>query len=635
VLGAAVIISLTTVVLVLALIKSSELVLIVDPGEVVRSGYTISRFISTTAGSISLGSLIVIAFMTAARSAAVPRLFTLSGISAAVWAVTSMAASVFTFSNISGVPLQLSDGFVSTFAYYATAIPLGQAWTALIVAASIIAIGCLFATTAPHALALAGVAVLALIPLAQQGHASSSTAHFTAVSSILMHIVFASLWVGTLIALFWTRRHTSDAAENTLMSRYSTLAFVCFLAVALSGLVSASLRISTPEQLFATAYGPILLAKVAVFLLLGAAGFAHRRWLLRRLGTSRARLFWSVVATEIVLMGVAFALAAVLARTAPPGSEAEITDIGPVTEAEALTGTAFPGAVTIHAALLTWRIDPAWTFLLILLAAAYLGGARRMKATGSPWPAGRTIRFGLALGLFAWLTNGAPTLFATYTLGAYTQLLVAATAAASLAASGRPLLLASLVVRGRSDGTWGVREHTSAILTRGRMFTERPVVMASIFAVTIPVSFLPAVTLWGVSDPIGRGTLLAVWTLTTLTLVESLLATRRTPGAVQVVTAVLPLLGTALAMGITVGPTIAADWFETINPGGTAAAAASQSNATSTLIVLAATWITVAVLCWLQPQPPSPSAPAGRVIPSGNDVGDVTAPDSTHPHHNP
>src|SRR5215472_11970646 len=58
-----------------------------------------------------------------------------------------------------------------------------------------------------------------------------------------------------------------------------------------------------------------------------------------------------------------------------------------------------PPELTVARAFTSWTLDP-WTLAgVVLLAGAYLTGMRRVRGTGSTWPAGRAVAFcGLGLG---------------------------------------------------------------------------------------------------------------------------------------------------------------------------------------------------------------------------------------------
>ena len=75
-----------------------------------------------------------------------------------------------------------------------------------------------------------GVAIVATLPPAFTGHAASAGNHDLATSSIVVHTVAVTLWVGGLIALVWYAR--ADGRYLLLASkRFSALALPLYLAV--------------------------------------------------------------------------------------------------------------------------------------------------------------------------------------------------------------------------------------------------------------------------------------------------------------------------------------------------------------------------------------------------------------------
>jgi putative copper export protein len=114
---------------------------------------------------------------------------------------------------------------------------------------------------------------------------------------------------------------------GVVLERYSTLALVCFVVVAISGYVSAALRVGEFDQLL-TPYGILVLVKVARLLALGLFGLAQRRFLIRRMhaaGPDGGRgYFWWLVVAELGFMGIASGVAAALARTATPVGEEQV-----------------------------------------------------------------------------------------------------------------------------------------------------------------------------------------------------------------------------------------------------------------------------------------------------------------------
>ena len=67
-----------------------------------------------------------------------------------------------------------------------------------------------------------------------------------------------------------------------------------------------------------------------------------------------------------------------------------------------------PPELTFARAFTSWRLDP-WTLAAVLVfGAAYLAGARRVRRSGMPWPASRTVVFcglGLGFGVIATMSS--------------------------------------------------------------------------------------------------------------------------------------------------------------------------------------------------------------------------------------
>jgi copper transport protein len=188
---------------------------------------------------------------------------------------------------------------------------------------------------APVAVSGAGLVALANT---LGGHAWTVDRHVVAITSDLAHQAAVAVWVGGLVALAVAARPARPAprpagaavapeagAPETgalaaggpvpLASTVSSLALVAVAVVALTGTVSAWLQLGELEVLWSTAYGRVLVAKVAVFALMVALGWGNRARLAdlvaRRAGPMRA------VRAEVVLAGAALALTAGLVVLVP------------------------------------------------------------------------------------------------------------------------------------------------------------------------------------------------------------------------------------------------------------------------------------------------------------------------------
>jgi copper resistance protein D len=155
------------------------------------------------------------------------------------------------------------------------------------------------------------IALLGMLTPAVTGHASSSASHEVAVTTVALHVAAASLWVGglgALLVLLGRRRELLRAA----LPRFSTLAGFCLGVVAVSGLLTAQVRLGSWAALFGTGYGALVIAKTAALVLLGGLGLLTRR----RMAAGRTPVLrWA--GTEVALMAVTLGLAAALSQTAP------------------------------------------------------------------------------------------------------------------------------------------------------------------------------------------------------------------------------------------------------------------------------------------------------------------------------
>ena len=95
-------------------------------------------------------------------------------------------------------PVTLDERFGQLLASFFTERELGQAWLATALMAAVVTVLC-FAVRSPALLAGVFVlAVAALWPVAQTGHAGGTADHDAAVTAVFLHSVFAAIWVGGL-----------------------------------------------------------------------------------------------------------------------------------------------------------------------------------------------------------------------------------------------------------------------------------------------------------------------------------------------------------------------------------------------------------------------------------------------------
>ncbi len=326
---------------------------------------------------------------------------------AVVWAVSALALVPLILSDTLGRPIDQSlsaDEVLSGITVLDTV--RASLWVAGV--AALIAVIARVLLTPAAAGVLLAAALIVLIPVADTGHAAQSGNHDTAVDMMIIHLVGVSLWVGGLIAFLGLARQRVPYLP-LIAHRYSTTALFAFMAVALSGLGNAWVRLASVQDLWLTDYGRLVLVKALLLVALGFGGWLHRRVTLPALRRSDNRRPMLRLATvEILVMAATIGVASALSRTAtPPTAPTAPSDI------ELVLGYDLSGPPTLWRLIADWRMDWVLGVAVVGAAVVYVVGVVRLRRRGVPWPAGRTV---------AWLLGCLMVLLATSSgLGRYAE----------------------------------------------------------------------------------------------------------------------------------------------------------------------------------------------------------------------
>ncbi|WP_058724162.1 cytochrome c oxidase assembly protein [Curtobacterium luteum] len=500
--------------------------LIADPGAVVRFGLPIARVVVDLAAAATIGGL---ALTTIGLSRTAPewdRAIDVAAASAGLWTVSSVVATFFTFLSVAGSQVSLDEQFGQSMGVFLTGTDLGLAWLVTVLVAASVTVLC-FAVRARGMVALtAGVAMIGLVPLAQQGHAAGTASHDAAVTALGLHLVGAALWVGGLVMVVLVRPVLGGDRLPLVVGRYSSIALGCFVLVAVSGTASAQIRVGTYPNLL-TPYGVLVLVKIAAIVAMGLIGVVQRQRTIRSLTVrpERSRAFWALVVTELAVMGVASGFAAALGRTATPTDQIALSKTTDPTPAELLTDDPLPHAPGAWGWLASWNIDLLWLMAAVLLAATYVAGVVRLRRRGESWPVRRSIAAGIAVVCLVVATSGS--------LHTYDRFLVSANVGAhvllglvvpALAWAAAPVQLVRAAVHPRRDGSTGVREWTDVLVDNAVVRYLVQPFPAFLLLAGIWWAFFDSQALrWSVSDPTGRTVIDAVFLLVGLVAVPGLL----------------------------------------------------------------------------------------------------------------
>lgn len=558
-------VSLLALFVALAIGGGANPQLLEDPGPVVRYGLPITSMLVNLGVAGVLGALVLALFALRQDRPEFNRALDIAAGSAALVTVAAAATAFFTFLQVTNRAIRFDDSYGELLGQFLTQVALGQAWLSITLIAAAVTVLC-FAVRNETALFFVGLLAVAMLwPMAEQGHAADAASHNAAVTALMLHIVFAAVWLGGLVLLVLLARQLDGMSFVNVVSRYSSVALVCFVVVAASGYVSAELRVGTLENLL-TPYGLLVVIKVAALLALGIFGAVYRRSLIGKLADSGRRHFATLVVVELAFMGIATGVAAALAKSAPPVSE---TVLGVQTPAQILTGELLPPELTPMSYLTTWNFDLLWTLLIGFGIFFYVAGVVRLRRRGVKWPIHRVVFWIAGMLMLFYITNGAINVYERYlfsvhmlghmALGMMVPLLLVPAA---------PITLALRAIRKRNDSTRGGREWILlAVHSKFGTFVANPIVAAVLFASSLLAFYYTPLFRWATVDHLGHQWMIVHFLIVGYLFVQALIGIDPVPFRLPYPFRLLMLLATmafhaffGLALMTGTG-LLMADWF--------------------------------------------------------------------------
>ncbi|WP_231945445.1 cytochrome c oxidase assembly protein [Agrococcus carbonis] len=485
-----------------------------DPGAAVRWGVPIATMLRNLAIATAFGGLVLACFALRPSSRDWHRTIDLAAVATGVAAVAQGFVAWGGFRTVVTNPVTATNDFGRLLQLFFVEIETGRLMLGTLLSLAVLTVVLLVAR-GPVAVAFSVVAwAVPFWLIASGGHAGGTAAHDIAVSALLLHLIFVSIWLGGLVHVGLLARgrdaepadaSAPDAAYGDVLLRYSSLAAVSFGVVAFTGVASSWVRM---EGDWFSEYGILSMAKAALLVVLGGFGAWQRMRLLTPAKTLGERVGGRAIATvlalELVVMGVTAGVAAGLARTRtpvpeqPPGLEA--------TPAEILTGKLLPPPFEFSRLFTEWSLDPLWTVVCALLAFFYVAGVVRLARRGDHWPVGRTISWLAGVALLWWCTSGALNLYQEFLFSLHMLVhMLLGMATAVLLVPGAPITLAMRAIRKRRDGTRGGREWLLAIVhSKYMQVVGHPVVSAAIFVLSLWVFYYTPIFEWAMTDHLGH-----------------------------------------------------------------------------------------------------------------------------------
>lgn len=257
------------------------------------------------------------------------------GVVTGLGVVLSLASMVVMAKEMAGVDTY-AELTAHVFDMILTATPVGLSWTVRMVAL-LAAIALLRKRSVQRFEALSILSAVALATLAWTGHGAMSEGALGVVhlASDIAHLLAAGAWVGALFAFVilskQARRPSPEAAQ--LLGRaadgFARIGTVIVVTLTLTGLLNYGLIVGpTVDGLLTTAYGRLLVAKLALFAGMLALAAANRYRLSPRLAlalqngdhAAAVTTLLRSLTTETSLALAVLALVSWLGVLSPPGA---------------------------------------------------------------------------------------------------------------------------------------------------------------------------------------------------------------------------------------------------------------------------------------------------------------------------
>ena len=471
--------------------------LLVDPGVFVRFGTPVAKFAVSASMALVIGGLGVRLFALAPGTAAA-RVHTLIVAASVAWTASMVAYSFFSFLTVYGAPASLDAGFEVSIEFFFIETDLGRL---LLVITAMTAVVSLLVALSRSWFWLTVAFLLAVAtawPFAEMSHSGGTASHGIAVSALVLHLVFVSLWTGGLVATVVAMLAGAD--RRATLRRYSSIALLSIAIVAITGIASAVVRIGSWDKLV-SAYGIIVLLKLVVTVVLALLGIRWRTAILPKLEAARGVIAFALLESALLVFVVG--LATGLGRTATPVST-ELT--GELSPAEILTGSPVPPPWTWDTAVSAWRIDLIWLLFAVFTTIFYLWGAVRLSRRGDKWPLARSIHWVWAMAVLVYATSGGVAVYGEYLFSAHMieHMLLTMLVPVGIVLAA-PVTLVARAIEVRKDGSRGMREWFLGIVhSKWVGLVGHPLVSTVVFALSLMVFYYSPLLSWATTTHLGH-----------------------------------------------------------------------------------------------------------------------------------
>lgn len=383
------------------------LVGIPDAGLLISRVLQVSTLVGTILGIRILGLTVTCAFFNPSHEGGITRysrekLLHTCRISL-LWSFVNLVVAMCTLGTVLGLPARelFQQRVITTYIW---SLPPSRNYLISAILSIVISLIGIFAVSLNTVFAMVLTTIATITAPLLNSHQASMGDHSLALTSSVIHGVAISMWIGTLWALIPFFRDK----DSQVTQRYSTFAFVTVVTVLASGVGASYSRLSSPQDLWASNYGHLVIIKAGLFCALMVAAWVARERLRTR------QNIWRTLSIEFGLLACAIGIGVALKATTP----SRVTGRFP-TAAEEVLGFTFPDPATWKSVIFGWQ--PDW-FLLsacTVAVALYLRAIGQLRANQVLWGHGRTVSFLLGIALVIWSTSAGISRYAMISFSAH------------------------------------------------------------------------------------------------------------------------------------------------------------------------------------------------------------------------
>ena len=511
--------------------------LLADLGVVVRFGTPASKLAVSASMALLLGGLAVKLFALPPGKAA-DRVHSLALGSSITLSFAMVAYSSLTFLTVFAAPVTLDPGFEASLRYFIVDTELGRLLVIVTGLSLVVTVILALAHSFWWSATAFALSVAMVWPFGEMSHSGGTDNHGIAVSALVLHIIFVSLWSGGLLASVVAM--ASGADREATMRRYSSIALLSISIVASTGIASSVVRIESWDNID-SGYGMIVALKAAITVIAGLLGARWRKSIIPTISQRRGVGAFAIV--ETALLAIALGLATGLGRTATPADDTFPADPTP---AEILLGRPLPAPWSWETAFTEWRIDLIWLLFAVFSTVFYLWGVARLNRRGDTWPIHRSFSWIIGMAVLVYATSGGVAVYGEFLFSAHMIAHMVLTMLIPVTiVMAAPVTLVARAVEARPDGSRGMREWILGIVqSRWVGFVGHPLISTVVFAMSLIVFYYSPLLGWATTTHLGHQWMVVHFLLTGYLFVQALISVDPSPHRTPYPMRLLLLMGT-------------------------------------------------------------------------------------------